>query len=269
MDEAPVVSGKTAAAPRPARELWADGKAALGCWCSMPSPLSAELVASAGFDWICIDLQHGLIDDETMVGMLQAAGRSPTSFVRVPWNDASAIMRALDGGADGVIVPMVNSAAEAAAAVGACRYAPEGYRSYGPRRSVLRDPDFGPRSANESVICAVMIETLEAVEHVDEILAVPGVDVAFVGPADLALSARGSLNAYGQTPRDLELIGAIIKSCERLGVVPGISQLGADHARRWCQAGFLMVAVNSDADLLTKALAEELAAARTQGLVPA
>jgi len=112
------------------REILDGGKAAFGGWCVVPGSFTAEVMARAGFDWICIDIQHGLMGQQDMVGMLQGvAATAVPSMVRVPWNDPGWIMKALDAGAAGVIVPMVNSPEEAAAAAGACRYPPEGYRS--------------------------------------------------------------------------------------------------------------------------------------------
>jgi 4-hydroxy-2-oxoheptanedioate aldolase len=242
------------------RELWARDEAAIGCFCTLSSPLSAELVAEAGYDWLVVDTQHGLIGYEQMVGILQAVGHRLAAFVRVGWNDPSAIMRALDAGAEGVIVPMVNTAAEAHAVAGAVRYPPRGYRSYGPTRAALGASDFGPESDNERVICAVMIETEEAVANIDEILAVPGVDVAFVGPSDLSLSIRGALEEVAEGPRDVELITAVLESCRRHDVIPGIAVHGAAHARRWRDAGFRLVTVHSDAALLAAAARDLLAA---------
>src|SRR5579859_2514387 len=122
---------------RDLRAEWSAGRATLGCMLMIPSAFSAELVAAAGFDFVCVDWQHGLFGHEGMVAMVQAIGSRATPIVRVSWNDPSLIMRALDAGADGVIVPMVNSAAEAEAAARACRYPPVGVRSWGPTRSAL------------------------------------------------------------------------------------------------------------------------------------
>src|SRR5206468_7835530 len=144
-------------------------------------------------------LQHGLIDEAAMRGMVQAAAiRDTPVLVRVPWNEPGAIMRALDAGAEGVIVPMVNTVAEARAAAGASRYPPLGYRSWGPLRSGMAQRDFNPALGNEQVLCLVMIETHEAVENVDAILEVPGVDGVFVGPNDLAISHSGASEGAGR-----------------------------------------------------------------------
>src|SRR3979409_48696 len=131
---------------KPLRERWKAGEATLGAWCTIPSPWTAEVASRSGHDWVCVDTQHGLIGYDVMLPMLQAisAGGAP-SFVRVPWNEPGTIMKALDAGAGGVIVPMVNSAEEARAAVGACRYPPPGFRSEGPTRAPVHD---APRAAH-------------------------------------------------------------------------------------------------------------------------
>src|SRR2546430_13039058 len=171
------------------RELWDRGQVTVGGWCVMPSAFSAELMARCGFDWLCIDTQHGLIGYDQMTVMLQALAITGTPpFVRVPWNQPDHIMKALDAGAQGVFVPMVNSAEEAQAAVRACRYPPDGYRSWGPIRASLGAPDYSPQLANRSVICAVMVETVAALDQLAEIVSVPGVDAVFIGPSDSALS---------------------------------------------------------------------------------
>jgi 4-hydroxy-2-oxoheptanedioate aldolase len=242
------------------RELWARDEAAIGLMCTLSSSLSVELVAAAGYDWVCVDTQHGLIGYEQMVGMLQALGRRVPTLVRVPWNEPAAIMRALDAGADGVVVPMVNTAAQARAATGAVRYPPAGYRSYGPIRAALAVADFGPQTENARLVCAVMIETEEAVANIDEILAVPGVDVAFVGPSDLALSLRGGFEGGLDAPRAVELISAVRTSCARHEVIPGIAVQGPERARRWRAEGFRMLTIHSDAALLAVAARELLMA---------
>jgi 4-hydroxy-2-oxoheptanedioate aldolase len=243
------------------RELWAERDLAVGGWCAIPSPFVAEVLATVGFDWICLDLQHGLIGYETMVAMLQAVARRAPVLVRVPWNEPDEIMRPLDAGAAGVIVPMVNSAEETDAAVRACRYAPEGFRSWGPTRASLGDPDFGPAAANRDVVCAIMIETVKGVENVGEILAVPGVDVVLIGPNDLSLSETGTLGASEKAPRDRELIGRVLDACGRAGVVVATSVGTLDDARQWLDLGVKMIGV-SDVGLLGGACVEALRALR-------
>jgi 4-hydroxy-2-oxoheptanedioate aldolase len=230
------------------RELWDRGQVTIGGWCTMPSAFSAELMARCGFDWLCIDTQHGLIGYDQMVVMLQAVAITGTpTFVRVPWNQPDHIMKALDAGAQGVIVPMVNSADEARAAVGACRYPPDGFRSWGPIRASLGVPGYSPEAANLRVVVAVMIETSAGVAAADEILAVPGVDAVYVGPSDLAVSHGLQPGGEVTDPAHARAIEAVLEACVHHGVVAGIHCASLEIARHWREKGFRMLNVNSDA----------------------
>src|SRR2546423_9504444 len=141
------------------RELWDGGGVPVGGWCAIPSAFPAELMGRCGFDWVCVDTQHGLVGYDQMALMLQALSITGTpAFVRVPWNEPGAIMRALDAGAQGVIVPMVNSAAEARQAVAACPQVPGGVRSRGPSRDRLHGP-VKPLAADRPDGCVGSAET--------------------------------------------------------------------------------------------------------------
>ena len=237
------------------REALNGTKPAVGGWCVIPGSFTAELMASAGFDWVCVDVQHGLIGYQEMLAMLQAiAVVGVPSIVRVPWNDPGWIMKALDAGAAGVIVPMVNSPAEAAAAVGACRYPPDGYRSWGPTRASLGAPDYSPQLANRSVICAVMVETVAALEQLAEIVSVPGVDAVFIGPSDFALSM--GFGPRTDEPEHRRLLEGVPAVCRDHGVVAGIACGSAELLARWRQAGYTMLAAPSDMVVLRRAAAE-------------
>jgi 4-hydroxy-2-oxoheptanedioate aldolase len=243
------------------REVLTSGQPSIGGWCVMPGSFSAEVMARAAFDWVCIDLQHGLIGYQEMLGMLQAvAVAAVPAVVRVPWNDPAWIMKALDAGAAGVIVPMVNSPEEAAAAVGACRYPPTGYRSWGPTRAALGVPDFSPELANRAVICAVMVETVPALERLGEIVSVPGVDVVFIGPSDFAISMGFAPRSDDKEHRRrLEEVPGV---CRKHGVVAGIACGSLELLGRWRQAGYTMLAAPSDMVLLRQAATAMLNASR-------
>lgn len=233
------------------REVWDRGGPSVGGWCVIPSPFAAELMGLAGFDWVCIDTQHGLIGYDALVPMLQALARTGTpAFVRVPWNQPDHIMKALDAGAGGVVVPMVNSVAEAQAAVGACRYPPDGYRSWGPIRAALGVDGFSPASANRDVVCAVMVETAAALRDLDPILAVPGIDAVYVGPNDMAVTHGLPPSADPTDPEHRRLITAVREACDRRGIVAGIHCGTAETAARWRDEGFRMLNVASDAVFL-------------------
>lgn len=202
------------------------GETVYGASCSLGAPMIAEILASAGLDYVYVDQQHGLTSFDTLVTMLRCINRTPTAaIVRVLSNDAGLIGQALDAGADGVIVPMVNSREEAERAAVACRYAPLGVRSFGPMRAGLlhgRDPV----AANGRVMCFVMIETAEGVAAADEITSVPGIDGIYIGQADLALS-------LGLEP--------LVK------VQPGIHEQAVDRIRNACLANGITAGINGDA----------------------
>jgi 4-hydroxy-2-oxoheptanedioate aldolase len=235
----------------------------MGGWCSIPSSFSAELMGDLGFDWICIDTQHGIIGYEQMVGMLQGLSITGTpAIVRVSENSSGEIMKALDAGATGVIVPMVNSPDEAKAAVGACRYPTAGYRSWGPTRAALHVPDFNPAAANRAVICTVMIETVEAVKGLEEILDVPGIDAVFIGPNDLAVSNGLEPDFTARNPAHRQQIETILESCKRHQIVAGIFCGNAAMGIQWRDAGFQMLALQTDAMLMRTGAQELLAQIR-------
>ncbi len=232
--------------PNPLKTLFSEGRPALGGWVSLEGTLKTELFARTGFDWLLIDLQHGALTLESarpLIPVIEAAGPAP--LVRVPWNEPSVIMRALDAGAYGVIVPLVNSRAEAEAAVAATRYPPEGGRSSGPWRAGYSGIRDYVSWANDEIVCMVMIETREAVEQVEEIVSVPGVHGVYVGPSDLSL-------AYGLTPApDQEdaawnaAIDRILAACRAHGVTAGIAG-NAQVAEKRYRQGFRFLEVSRD-----------------------
>jgi 4-hydroxy-2-oxoheptanedioate aldolase len=227
----------------------------------MGSPFAAELLANAGFDYVCVDLQHGLTDFELAWSMLQSARAADAStIVRVPFNHTPWPGKAFDAGAEAVIVPMVNSRADAELAAAACRYPPEGVRSFGPVRSGIVHGD-NPVEMNRLVACLVMIETVRAVEAADEICTTPGVDGVYIGPADLSVSMCGTLAAMGsQEHRDA--IDTVRDACARAGIAAGIHTGGGAQAREFADAGFQMCTLGTDAQLLRATARSELAIAR-------
>jgi 4-hydroxy-2-oxoheptanedioate aldolase len=239
---------------RTLRELWDGTEATIGGWCSIPSAFSAELMGRSGFDWVCIDTQHGVIGYDEMVPMLQALSITATPvFVRVPWNQPDHIMKALDAGAQGVIVPMVNNEEDARAAVAAAKYPPLGTRSWGPIRAALDVPDYSPETGNRRTIVAAMIETPGGVENLDAILKVPGVDAVYVGPSDLALGHGMTPTLNATDPEHVRLIETIVDRCRGHGIVAGIHCDSVETVRRWHARGYGMFTVGSDAALMRQA----------------
>ena len=243
------------------RRIWHE-RPAFGAWCTVASPLIAELFAIDGFDWVCIDCQHGLIDYHSMVPMLHAMARTGTTpVVRAPGNDPFAIGKALDAGAQVVIVPMVSNPAEAERAAAACRYAPAGTRSIGAVRGGLFLLGT-TEEVNAEVGLLVMIETAEGVANADRICRTPGIDGVYIGPRDLA-------NGLGVDPADPdgqarldEAIGRVLAACRDAGVVPGIHASSGGAARRYADMGFRVVNSTSDTVLIRSGARRELAAAR-------
>lgn len=242
----------------PLKERLAQGRSAIGAWILIPSGLSAEAVARSGFDFVCIDNQHGANDYQSTAHMLQvvALGAS-VPLVRVPWNEPGVIGKMLDAGAHGIVVPMVNSVDEAQAAVRACRYAPEGARSYGPVSAGMRTEDYAA-SANEMIACIPMIESAEAIEAIDDILGVPGVDAIYVGPSDLAISLGLRPGFDSDSPCLLEALEAIVAGCRRHGIPAGIHGTTA-LVDRYLDLGFQMITVTSDLVAMRTGLADAAA----------
>ena len=177
------------------RELWAAGKPVLNSWCGIPSSFSAEVMAHAGWDSLVVDMQHGMIDYQMMVTMLQGISTTNTTpMVRVPWNDPAHIQKALDAGAYGIVCPMINNRAEAEKFVGSMRYAPIGYRSSGPIRAALYGGADYHAKANDIVVAFGMIETQEALDNLDDDPVGQGSRRDLyrpVGPVDLARLRAG------------------------------------------------------------------------------
>jgi 4-hydroxy-2-oxoheptanedioate aldolase len=242
---------------------WRAGQQTIGAWLSLANTHSAELLAHAGFDWLCIDLQHGLLDYTDLLHMLPAISTTDvTPIVRVAGNEPSQIMKVLDAGAMGVIVPLVNNRAEAAAAVAACMYPPLGGRSFGPARAALYGGRGYAAEANDQIACIVMIETREGIDNLEEIVSTPGLGGVYIGPSDLALSL--GLPPLGDTddPLHLATVTRILAACKRQGVPVGIHTGGLAYTRIRLEAGFDFVTLGSDAGFMMRAAAADLAAAR-------
>jgi 4-hydroxy-2-oxoheptanedioate aldolase len=243
-------------------ERWAAGETTFGVWGTIDSSFTAELIAAERPDFFCCDQQHGVLDYQRMVTILQGVRASgSTAIARVPNHDPMLIGKTLDAGADGVIVPMVRTPEEAALLAAACRYQPQGIRSYGPSRAAITAGSREPR-ALERVACILMIETASALEHVDAIAATPGVDALYVGPADLSLSLGLDPGFERPEPAFRDAIDAVLAACRRHGIAAGVQCGNGAMARRQAERGFQLIAVATDADVLRNAIAGELDAAR-------
>lgn len=245
------------------RETWAQGGCAVNGWAMIPSAFSAELMAHQGFHSVTVDMQHGLIDFQSAVAMLQGISTSDAvPLVRVPWNDPAWIMKALDAGAYGIICPMVNNAAEARQLVGACRYPPAGNRSWGPvRAAVYAGADYGVH-ANDEIVVLPMIETKLGLDNVDEILAVPGIDGVYVGPSDLGLALGGRAMQDQTDSKIMSAIENIIAACRQHGKIGCIHTASAEYSAKMTALGYQLVTLSTDMRCLSQKVASELAAFR-------
>src|SRR5581483_2127590 len=235
-----------------ARRRLAAGEPSVGTWLALPTPEGAEYVSALGFDWLVVDTEHNPIDIRTLAQMFMAmANSSATPMVRIPWNSPENFKRVLDAGAWGVVVPMVNSRAEAEQAAAAMRYPPLGTRSVGGGRhargfETTADQYF--RQANEELLLVVQIEHIQGVEHADEILSVPGVDACFIGPNDLAASMGIGIGVPLESdhPRLVEAVDHVRATCVKHGVAPGIHCSNAEGVNRRIKEGFLFCAMASE-----------------------
>jgi len=234
----------------------------LGGWCTLPTSFAAELVGHSGVDYAVVDMQHGLTGYSDLISLLQAisvAGAVP--LVRMPFADHGLAQRALDAGAMGLIVPMVNDSSLAEAAVRSCRYPPMGERSFGPIRAKFH-LGMDPQWANEQVMCLVQIETRAAMENLDGILSVDGIDGVYVGPADLALS-HGL--PPGKKSDELDaLLSQIVQACRAHARIPAIHTLSGIDCRDKIALGYRMCSIGSDSVWLHAGYCEQVATAREQ-----
>jgi 2-keto-3-deoxy-L-rhamnonate aldolase RhmA len=237
--------------PNRLKQLLKEGKPTVGTWISMCSAIGAEVIGMAGFDWVLIDMEHGPGDYQTLVTQLQAVAAAGDSvpIVRVQWNDPAVMKRVLDIGAYGLMVPYIRSVEEARQAVAAMKYPPQGFRGVaGVRASRYgTDADY-IRQANDNVMMFLQFETVEAVEHCEAILDVPGIDVAFVGPNDLA-AALGYLGQIDH-PEVQRAIAKIDTAANRRGIPLGTVSRSWDAARVLFDKGYRAVSVMSDVAFL-------------------
>ena len=231
----------------------AAGRPQIGLWSTLASHITAELAAGAGFDWMLLDMEHSPNDLESLVAQLQAVQPYPThAVVRVPWNDTVLIKRVLDIGAQSILVPMVNTAEEARAAVAAVRYPPRGVRGVGGTTRATRwgrVKDYAKTCERE--LCVLLqVETEQALDQIEAIAAVDGVDGIFIGPADL----HASFGFVGEraNPTVMAAIDDGIRRIRAAGKAPGILTSSEPDAKHWLALGAQFVAVGSDVGLLAR-----------------
>ena len=230
------------------KQMFKSGKPIINGWLQIPSAFSAEVMAHQGWDSVTIDMQHGVIDYQNALGMLQSISTTDvTPLARVNWNEPGQIMKILDAGCYGIICPMVSNRKEAENFVRACLYPAKGYRSFGPVRGLLYGGSDYAKHADNEILKLAMIETKEALEKLDEILDTPNLDGIYIGPADLSLAVGEepgfdrpeNTNAYKEI---LKILSAVKKK----GLIAGIHNGTLEYAQKMISKGFNLVTIGSD-----------------------
>ncbi len=229
----------------PLKEKLKKGEAVIGTFVMMGHPDVAEWLSRVGFDWLLLDTEHCPTGYESLQRMMQAMNGSGTvPIVRPQWNDPVAIKRVLDIGAYGVLIPWVNNREDAENAVKYCKYPPQGLRGYGPRRGGMFDPDYF-KTANDELLIAIQIETQEALDNLDEILSVPGIDACYIGPFDLSVSLGFGVPPKWDDPRYVAAFDQVLDASARHGKPAGMFAI-SDNIEWAVQKGFKLNTVDVD-----------------------
>jgi 4-hydroxy-2-oxoheptanedioate aldolase len=246
------------------REIWRRGEAAVNGWLSIPSTVTAELVARQDYDSITVDLQHGLIDYQCALTMMQAvnAAGDATVIARPPWLEPGIIMKLLDAGAWGILCPMVNTPADAEALVRACHYAPRGQRSVGPTRAMMIHGPSYIEGANDVVITLAMIETREALDNVEAIARTPDLTGLYIGPSDLAQSLGYPIQIDPTGGDVMAAIERTLAAAKAAGIKAGMHCMMPEYAREMANKGFDFVTLGNDVRMLSAELAARVGAFR-------
>ena len=246
------------------RNCWSKGKGAINAWCSIPSAVTAEMMSMNDFDSITIDMQHGLVDYQVALNMLQVISVSgKTPMVRVPWNEPGIIMKSLDAGALGIICPMINTPEDAIDFVGATRYAPVGYRSSGPTRALMvHGPNYHDE-ANEKIISFAMIETVEALDNVEKIAATDGLTGIYIGPSDLSISMGFKPGLDRIEPEMIDAIKKIENACKTNNIKVGIHCLSPSYLKDKLSSGYDLGTLASDVRIYAEGISNKIKEARS------
>lgn len=226
-------------------------------WLHIPNTWTAEVMANAGWDGVTVDMQHGLHSIETAIQMMQAISTTETvPIARSNWNTPGEIMRLLDGGAYGIICPMINTKEECQSFVGACKYPPLGYRSFGPTRArVYGGLDYAEH-ANDEILTLAMVETVKAVENIKGICETKGLDGIFIGSGDLKLSIKATEKENVDALFD-QAVNTILKECQQNNLVAGVWCATIEDAKKMVDKGFKFIALKSDSMMLTQYAKEQ------------
>jgi 2-keto-3-deoxy-L-rhamnonate aldolase RhmA len=233
--------------------LLAEKKTSFGTWISSASVVVVDALKDLGFEWFMIDTEHSQVNPETLAAMMAILARSgPTPLVRVGKVDPYLVKQALDAGAQGILVPLVSTEAQAREVVSYAKYPPAGVRGAAAAAGSRYGTELGSylRTANAETLVGVQIETKTAIEHLEEIAAVDGVDLLFVGPQDLTLSL-GLLDDRSN-PKVRDAMRAVVEACERHGKVPGTLVINAEEKRAALELGFRFVSLAADLRFLVE-----------------
>ena len=247
--------------PNKLKALWRQGKPGVTGWIFSGNPFIAEVMANAGYDALVIDMQHGLgITPDKAIACLQAISTTDTvPIVRVPWNDPAQIQYVLDGGAYGVIVPLINNAEDAARVAGASRYPPLGFRSAGPGRTRFYGGADYFQHANEEIIVLVMIETQDGLNNLEKIVQVPGIDGLYIGPSDLAVGlGLPPVPESFKDPRHMAAVKRVLDVTNSAGLVPCHHSAGPEDAVRLFDMGFKLSQIGTDVGYISAGAAAAL-----------
>ncbi len=244
-------------------KCWIEGKGAINGWCSIPSTITAEIMSLNKFDSITIDLQHGLIDYQTALNMLQTLSKIEiTPMVRVPWNEPGIIMKLLDAGSLGVICPMINNKEDALKFVGATKDVPDGFRSSGPTRALMVHGGDYHNEANDKIISLAMVETEEALENVDEIASIDGLTGIYIGPSDLSISLGLKPGLDRTEEKIVQAIDKIKLACKKHNIKVGIHCLSPEFLKNKIKEGFDLTTLASDVRFFTEMVSKKIQEAR-------
>lgn len=245
------------------KQIWAEGGVVVNGWLAIPDSYSAEIMAHQGFDSLTIDMQHGVNEYQRAIPMLQAISTTPTvPLARVPWIEPGRLMKTLDAGVMGIICPMINTPELAEELVRACKYPPWGIRSFGPIRAKVAFGVDYHEWANEELLVIPQIETPQAIENLDAILEVKGIDAVYVGPSDLSLALGRPPRAGQSDPVCVEAKKHIVDTCKKHGIPAGIHQQNAEGALQQIADGYQFVTIASDNRFLSHKAKEEVGSVR-------
>jgi len=245
-----------------AKQKMLNGESALGYSAKLGSPVAAEFLSHSGVDFVVLDSQHGAWGQDSLIqGIIAICAGPAMPFARVSYNSYTLIGQLLDAGVLGIVVPMVDTVDEAKAVAAACRYPPEGERSFGWGHALVYGDDYA-EWANEQLFVAVQIESVQAVENAEAIMAVPGIDGCMVGPADLALSMGFLPREAPNHPEHGRALEAVVQACRNTGKIPGIDIGAPDTVVKRLEQGFRFIPMGNDAKFVTNSAAAGLKLAK-------